>query len=169
MARNANKELQDMEFRLNRGDWHFVPMSLGSEIVRGRHLIFKGVYDFSVQGGAISTINLYDPKRGKLSALILPASFIISKVLIDVITAPVGVGATIAISSGKTAADLLAATAITSLGIGLVDGIPTTSAASNIKISATVAAPGSTVSMAIATTALTAGKFNVFIQGMLSD
>lgn len=166
---NMNAHFQNVEFRMNRGDIHFVPEMLGSQLVRRSHRVFKGCYDFAVQGGAISTIKLYDPVFGKKQPLSLPAGFIVSKVLIDILTAPVGVGATIALSTGQVAADMLAATAITSLGIGLVDGIPTTAAATNIKVPSTQAAPGSGVTMAIATTALTAGKFNVFIQGYMSD
>lgn len=169
MARNMNAHFQDLEFRLNRGDIHYRPLNLGSEIVRRTHKQFKGVYDFSVQGGSTSAaINLYDPVFGKNSSLILPAGFIISKVLIDVLTNPVGAGATIALSSGKNAADLLAATAIASF-TGLIDGIPTTAAATNIKISPTLAAPGSICTLTIATTNLSAGKFNVFITGYFSD
>lgn len=169
MAINMNVHFQNLEFRLNRGDIHHVPSNVGSEIVRRSHRVFKGVYDFSVQGGSTSAaISLYDPVFGKKVPLTLPAGFIISKVLIDVLTNPIGASATLALSSGKTAADLLAATAVASF-TGLIDGIPTTAAATNIKIAATTAAPGSICTLTIATTALTAGKFNVFITGYLSD
>lgn len=166
--RNANVSIQAEEFQLNRGDVHNNKLQLGSLVHRRSVRVFKGCYDFSVQGGAISTISLYDPVLSNQQALVLPASFIISKVLIDVLTAPVGASATIALTSGQNAADLLAATAIASF-TGLIDGIPTSAATTNIKIPAAQASPGSTVSMVIATTALTAGKFNVFITGFMSD
>jgi hypothetical protein len=171
LDRNANQHFQDQEFKLNRGDLRHAPMNLGSELVRRRHLIFKGTYDFSVQGGAIATLALYELAQGssKKQALLLPANFIISKVLIDVITPLTSGGsATVALTSGQGAGDLLAATAYGSV-TGLMDGIPTTAAASNIKIPSTQASPGSKVSAVIAGATVTAGKFNVFIQGFLSD
>ena len=169
MAINMNSELQDFIFRANRGDVHHRPSNLGDQIVRRSHRVFKGTYDFSVQGGKIGSIALYDQVLGKAQPLNLPKNFIISKVLIDVITAPVGTGATIALTSGQNAADIMAATAITSLTTGLYDGLPTTAASTNIRIPATQASPGSAAAMVIGTAALTAGKFNVFFTGYLSD
>ena len=166
---NMNQELQNTEFRLNRGDAHFAPMALGSQVVRRSFRVFKGVYDFSVQGGAIGAIALYDPVFGKAVPLNIPANFIIWECLIDVITAPTSGGsATIAFNSGQTTADLLAATAIASI-TGFVAGIPVGTAASAIKVPSTQAQPGSAVTITVATAALTAGKFNVHLTGFLSD
>lgn len=169
MAINMNKEPQNVEFKLNHGDTMNAPTKLGSQIVRRSQRIFKGVYDFAVQGGAIGTINLYDPVFGKKIALVLPASFIINNVTIDVITAPTSGGsATLALTSGQSAGDLLAALAKASF-TGLIQGIPVGSASTSIKVPATQAAPGSTVSLVVATAALTAGQFVVHIEGFLSD
>lgn len=160
---------QDIEKRLNLGDIHYTPLVLGSQIVRKGQRIAKGVYDFAVQGGAIGTISLYDPVYGKKQALYIPPAAIIVRVLIDVITTPTSGGsATIALTSGVTAADILAATAYGSV-TGLVDGKPIHSAATAIKIPATTANPGLSPSIVIATAALTAGKFNAHIEYYLSD
>lgn len=167
----SNQEPQNTEFRLNHGDTNFVPMKLGSQVVRRSKRVFKGSYDFAVQGGATGTIPLYDAVLGKVVPLVLPANFIITNVLIDGITALTSGGsATVALTSGQTAADLLAATAYNSAPFSgsIAAGVPV-SAATAIKIPATQAAPGSQVSAVVATAALTAGQFNVHIEGFLSD
>ena len=175
---NINTYLQDAEFRVNHGDTNHAPTRLGSHIVRRSLRVFKGVYNFAQGGGSTAAnIPLCDPVFAQIPAgivggqqqLNLPASFIISKVIVDVVTAPVGSGASIAISSGQNAGDLLAATAITSLTVGLYDGIPTTAAITNIKIPSTQAQPGSSAYITVTGAALTAGLINVHIIGFLSD
>jgi len=168
---NMNQEPQSAEFRLNHGDDKYAPMKTGSQIVRRSKRVFKGVFDFAVQGGAIGSVALYDPVYGKAVPLNLPANFIITNVLIDVVTALASGGsATVALTSGQNAADLLAATGFGSAPFSgsIAAGIPV-SAATAIKIPATQAEPGSQVSAVIATAALTAGQFNVHIEGFLSD
>lgn len=178
---NPNITPQDVEKRLNlSGGTDYAPLMLGSQIVRRSKRVVKGLYDFSVLGGAIGTIKLIDPVQAISSQpkllgvqgvpnLILPPSSIIVRALIDVITAPVGASATIAIGTGVAANDLKTATAITSYSVGLLDGIPVNTAATSIKVPVAQAAPGVNPSMTIATTALTAGKFNVHIEYYLSD
>lgn len=168
---NMNQELLNAEKRLNLGDVHYVPIKLGAQITRRSKRVFKGVYDFATQGGAATTINLYDPVFGKAQALNLPANFIITNVLIDVTTALASGGsATVALTSGQGAGDLLSATAYSSAPFSgsIAAGTPV-SAATAIKIPATQAAPGSTVSAVVAVAALTAGQFIVHIEGFLSD
>lgn len=171
MSININNEPKGVEFKLNHGDMFFGPLRMGGQVVRRSKRVFKGVYDFAVQGGAIGTIALYDPVYGKNIPLNLPASFIISNVLIDgVIALTSGGSATVALTSGQNAADLLAATAYSSAPFSgsIAAGIPV-SAATAIKVPATQAAPGSAVSAVVAVAALTAGQFIVHIEGFLSD
>lgn len=165
---NMNSELRNAVFQLNKGDTHYAPVRLGDQIGRRSKRTFKGIFDFAIQGGAISTIPLYDPVFGKGVALNLPASFIITDVCIDVITALTSGGsATVALTSGQGAGDLLTATAYSSSPFtGAVSIIQLSSA---IKVPVTQAQPGSQVSAVVAVAALTAGQFAVHIEGYLSD
>ena len=185
---------QDLQARLDLGDIHYKPLKLGTWMVRRSFLTFKGVYDFAIQGGAVSTINLIDqdwsskPSLGlplpvvpTYQPLILPASFVITNVIFDTTTTVTSGGsATLAFSSGVTAADLLAATGkasfVQTAGSNLLAGIPVGTAATAVKIPAstsnviqtqTLAASIATVT--IATSAVTAGRINVLISGFLSD
>lgn len=174
---------QDVEFKLNHGDVKHAPLQLGGQVVRRSKRIFKGVYDFSVQGGAIGSVALYDPMVGGVNPappvaggpsqpLVLPPNFIVSKVFIDVLVAAAGgAGATVALSSqasGGSASDLLAATAFASI-TGLVDGKPDGTAAHAVKVPSNQSLPGCIPTVDIAVAALTAGKFNVHMEGYLSD
>ncbi len=166
---SSYKSPQDIEKSLSLGGVNHRPNQIGAQVVRRSMRVAKGVYDFAVQGGAISTISLYDPALGKSQPLILPPSAIVSRVLIDVITAPTSGGsATIAVGTGVAVNDLKTATAVASF-TGLLDGIPVNTAATSIKIASTTTLPGQKPSMTIATAALTAGKFNVHIEYYLSD
>lgn len=112
----------------------------------------KVTYDFSVDGGAISTIT---PK----ASLIIPAGAVIFGGFIQGITLPVGPGATIAIGlgSGAQVAALKAATAIATYAAGAtVALIPVFTAASVVK-----AVADTFVTFTIATAVLTAGKVQV--------
>jgi hypothetical protein len=177
---------QDIEKRMNLGDLRYAPLQVGSQVVRRSVRVFKGVFDFAIQGGAIGTINLYDQalapvtKPGmnlnvatlssKYQPLVLPASFIILNVIIDVLTAFSTTGSpTVAFSSGVAANDIKTATATSSLTVGLVAGIPVNTAASAVKVPATQAAPGAIPNVVVAVAALTAGKANVHFDGYLSD
>ncbi len=116
-------------------------------------------YDFSVQGGAIGSVNLKDLNGVDAK---LPESAIIWHSLIDVITAPTSGGSATIAFSAQSAGDIKAALAYGSYS-GIVAGIPTGSAANAIKLTA-----DRTLSATIATAALTAGKINVIIQYVYS-
>lgn len=121
---------------------------------------FLGKYDYSVQGGAISTINLLDAKGQTLK---LPANFVITNVILDIQTAPLS-SSTANISLGvNSTADILAATSKTALGAGLVAAIPVGTAATSIRVTA-----DSAVTATVTTTALSAGKLFVEIEGFYS-
>lgn len=185
---------QEIQTKLDFGDVRYKPIKLGVWTVRRQLLAFKGVYDFAIQGGAISSINLIDQDwGGKLQTglplattpvyqpLILPASFVVMSVVFDTITTVTSGGsATLAFSTGVTAADLLAATGkasfVQTAGSSLLAGIPVMTAATAVKIPAstsnviqsqTLAATIPTVTIAAA--AVTAGRINVLISGYLSD
>jgi len=117
----------------------------------------RATYNFAVNGGAIGSI--------PLSQVSLPAKAIITKVLVDVITAPTSGGSATVGLQILTADDLLAATAIASLTVGLHDGVPANTAATSIK-NGSSALP---INVEIATAALTAGEFVVFVEYMISQ
>lgn len=166
-AEAAFKGPLDQAFLLNRGAPQAMQITqLGSVVTYKHSQVVKAQYDFSKQGGAIGAIKLLDVD-GKPA--VIPGKAVIKNVLIDVITAPTSGGlATIAIGSGQAANDLKAATAIASYS-GIVAGIPVDTAASAIKITSAITGAGVNPSITVATAALTAGKFNVLIEYLVSD
>lgn len=148
------------EFLMNHGHLSSVLLT-GTELEKARVHSVKCHYDFSTQGGAIGTVNLLDDLGQKCQ---LPNKAVIRDVLIDAVTTATGaVGATIALSSGQSAADLKGATGFASF-TGLLAGIPVGSAATAIKLTA-----DRNPTLTIATAALTAGKLNVHIQYQISE
>lgn len=108
-------------------------------------------YDFAVHGGAIGDISLVNDS--------LPDDAIILDGIIDVKTALVGSGATVALKA-LSSEDILAATAITSLTLAaLVATVPVGTAATALKMTASGG-----LTMTVATAALTAGRFVVHLQ-----
>ncbi len=133
---------------------------LGFELHRTKNIV-KAVYDFSVNGGAVSSINLAD-EFGNL--IIFPVGTIITQVILDVITPfTTSASGTFALSS-QGAADLLAATAAASV-TGILAGTPVSTAATSVK----VATSAKQLKAVIATGALTAGKAYIFIEYMISS
>lgn len=182
---------QELEFQANFAGNNLTPQAqLGSQLVRRNVKVAKGVYDFNVQGGVIGNLNLYDasfapgissspglvqqsglssPQKGVFKPLILPYNAIIVRALIDVITIPTGASSTIAISTGVTAADVKAATAIASY-TGLVETLLLNTSASSIKVLLPVTGVQGVIPfIAVAVGALTAGKFNVHFEYYLGD
>ena len=152
--------LKDVEFLVNHGDVMSPKLMLGTQIVSSKVQLLKCTYDFSKLGGTVGTKTL---KAVDGADCLIPSKAIVIDVLIDVITNPVGATATIAVGSGQATNDIKAATAVASF-TGLLDGIPVSTAATSIKMTA-----DRKPSMTIATAALTAGKFNVFFEFVLSD
>lgn len=110
-------------------------------------------YDFAVHGGAVSSIGM---------RVRIPSGSIICNTLLDVITAPTSGGsATIAVTS-EGAGDIVAATSIASAPwstTGRKVGIPDFATATDaVKTTAE-----RELTVTIATAALTAGKFDVYI------
>lgn len=163
-ASNAGEYSAMFSFNHGSGwDKHVAGQKIIGEQVRS----LRVQYDFAKQGGAVGTIILPIPKSpGFVGAPFgfLPKNSVIVGCYIDVLTAgTTSAGGTIAISTGQAGADLKAATAAASY-TGILACIPTGTAASAIKITAD-AKP----SIAIATGAITAGKFNLIIEYVLSD
>lgn len=147
---------------------NYDPMSgLGDEV--SETLNYKRfVYDFTVLGGAISTITLLDEQGATAQ---LPLASVIMSVMVDVITTPTSAGsATVSLGCNSTT-DLLAATAKASI-TGLLACVPVMTAATAVKVVAGSGTAGnlqrrnfSTVTQlitaSVAVAALTAGKFYV--------
>lgn len=123
----------------------------------------KCIWDFAVLGGAISSISLLDDQG---NTAILPKGAVITSSLAYVITAPVGASGTIAFKVLNTA-DIMAATAITSLTIGVLwqgkQTLPGAAASFTTLVGPITSAAGSPVQITIATTAMTAGKIALFL------
>lgn len=126
--------------------------------VNGCKNLMKCVYDFSVLGGAVGTIGLLDDLGNKA---ILPANAIITRAFIKGVTALTSGGAATVAVEVEAAADLRAATAFGSV-TGLLEGVPVGSAATMVTLTAQ-----RQVSAVIAAAALTAGKFNVYLEFVL--
>lgn len=125
--------------------------------------IYQFVYDFSVLGGSVGSITLTQINGP------LPNNFLIQNVNLDVITGLTGgAGATGAVTSGQAANDLVVAT--------IVAGAPFSTAGAKVALPllGTVATWIKTTAqrspaLVVAVNAFTAGKFNLFIEGMLSS
>ena len=150
------------EFNLNLASPNEMRQAqLGTQLIEGTIRTMKCQYSFARQGGAISAIKLQTVDG---EACRLAKNSVVLYAQIDAITAAVGTSATISIGTGQAANDIMAATAITTFTTGRFDGLPFWTAATSIKITA-----DTNPTMTIATTALTAGKFNVFISYVTSN
>ena len=155
----------DSQFVLNRGTPAQVKAQLGSQVTVWKKHVLKASYDFAKQGGAIGAISLLGENG---LAAELPGKAIVTGCFIDVLTSPTSSGlATIALGTGQSTTDLKAATAIASY-TGIVACVPVGTAVTAVKLTqakSAVVVPKATV----AAFALTAGKFNVLIEYLLSD
>jgi hypothetical protein len=116
----------------------------------------RASYDYAVQGGAVGNIRLKDELGNDLE---LPDDAVITRSYIDVKTAPTSGGAaTIGVSTGQGAGDVKAAAAIADY-TGLVEGLQDGTMAAAIKLTAKRQPV-----IAVAVAALTAGKFDVFLE-----
>ncbi len=127
----------------------------GTELHRTLNCI-KGVWDFAVQGGAVSSINLKDDLGNDC---ILPNGAIVVNGTIDILTAMASAGNAGTMALGlNTTTDLKAAVDADTLS-GLVATIPVGTAATSVKLTAQ-----RQLKLTIATEALTAGKIAVYLQ-----
>lgn len=155
-------------FNFNHGQ-NFSRDLLGTKVMRDQVHDLTLQYDFAKDTGAITTKkNLRFPADSggspSSSSAALPKGAIVIGCYIDVITAgTTSASGTMALSTGQAAGDLKAALAAASY-TGIVACIPVGTAATAIKLTA-----DSVPYYAIATGALTAGKWNLHIQYVLSD
>ena len=125
--------------------------------------VLQFVYDFSVLGGATGSIPLTQINGP------IPNNFVIQNAFIDVITGLTGgAGATGALTTGQGAGDLVVAT--------LAAGAPWSTVGSKVTIAllGTIATwikatSSRSPALVVAVNALTAGKFNLFVEGYLSS
>lgn len=122
---------------------------------------FVYTYDFAINGGAVGTI----PLTGSVG---LPNKFVITHAYIDVITGLTGaIGSTGALTTAQGAGDLVVATVIAGAPwstAGIKATVPVGSAATAIKLTAERAP-----AFVVAVDAVTAGKFNLIIEGHQSS
>jgi hypothetical protein len=149
----------DIKLMLNKMNNTAQKIRLGT-IVEGQKGCVRGVYDFSVNGGAVSTISLLN-EEGEVVKI--PDKAVVTTAYIDVITAMASSGGTGTIAlTIQSAGDLKAAVDADTLS-GIVACIPVGTAATSIKLTAE-----RTLSVAIATEALTAGKFVCAVEYFIS-
>lgn len=130
-----------------------VPSNLPNRIHQdGVYGVAKVTYDYAVHGGAVGDISL---------DLVLPSGAIVYDGIVDVLTAPLSGGSATVALKIQSSADLLGATAKASF-TGMLDLVPAGTAATALKLTA-----DRTLKVTVATAALTAGKFNVYIKYFL--
>jgi hypothetical protein len=124
--------------------------------------VFQFVYDFSVNGGGTGSIVLTQINGP------LPANFVIQNAFIDVITGFTGgAGATGAVTTGQGAGDLVIATIVAGAPFSTTGPKVTISLLGTIATWIKTTAPRSPA-LVVAINAVTAGKFNLFVEGTIS-
>lgn len=123
--------------------------------------VLKVPFGFAVQSVFGSTYALNDDVG---NPAIIPAKALIQRAYLDCYTAYTGPTATVAFGITGSNSALLAATAVASL-TGLVEGVPTNTMSTAVKVGATAVQVNAT----IATANLTAGASNLFIEYVLSN
>lgn len=150
----------EKRYVFNRMNALSIKHSLGNELNNVKSVV-KAQYSFAVSGGAVGVINLLDAD-GK--SITLPSKAIITGGYIDIITAMASSGGTGTIALGaNSGVDLKAAVDADTLS-GIVAIIPVGSAATAVKLTA-----DRVLIATVAVEALTAGKFNLFLEYVLSE
>lgn len=151
----------DVETTLNLSAIHASTVKLGSQVTQKKVNVMKAVYDFARLGGSSGASAILKDASG--GQAVLPAHAIVTDCMIDVLTALSPAPAQMSLGL-TTVNDLKTATAVGSY-VGRMDCIPVDTAATAIKIGST----RSSVIASFTVGAVTAGKFNVFIEYYLSD
>lgn len=112
----------------------------------------KATYDFAELGGAVGDITL---------SLKLPAGALVYNGLVNVLTNPTSGGSATVALKIEGSADLLAATAISSV-TGQIDLVPDGTAANVVALT-----EERSLTVTVATAALTAGKMDIYLQYFL--
>lgn len=153
----------DKKYSLNRMNSNAIRNLLGAELHHVQNFQV-GIYDFTVQGGAIGDIQLQNTDQ--TGVMVLPAGALITQVYTYVPVAVTSAGsATVAVKAASSA-DCMNATAKASLSLNaIVAGNPVDTAASILQPLAADTTPVITVAVA----ALTAGKMLVYFSYVLSS
>lgn len=143
----------------------FDPLPFAGSVMDKTKNLIRAVWDFTIQGGAVSTLLLLDDQG---NPAVLPQGCVVSNVVIHTITGVTSGGAgTISLGLLSTV-DLLAATAVTGLTAGsFVAGIPVGTAAT--WKGPVTAVNGTNLTLSIATAALTAGRIYIFVEYVQSS
>lgn len=157
---SVNKNMYQNAGTLASPTW--IQLSINNTAIKGSGPIAfaKAQYDFSVDGGAVSTIT-------PTSNTTIPANAIILGGIIDVLTTfTSGGSATIAVgtSAGSSTTSLKAATAVATYTAGLLAVVPVFTAATMVKLTA-----AGQITLTIGTAALTDGKANVIVAYLQSN
>lgn len=154
----------DSEFVLNHSSSAAQKVQLGTLINKTPNLLVAK-YSYAVQGGStIADISLLTNLNDKKSYAVLPNKAIIKNVWLDVLTQPVATGSATVAVKASSAGDLLGTTAKAAMPVGMLQGVPAGTTTTFIKLSAQ-----KTVKATVATSPLTAGKFNVYIEYVIGD
>jgi hypothetical protein len=154
------------EYRLNRMNEVAQSTQLGTLLAKTPNIVV-GKYSFAVQGGATSSsvylLRDLTQGTGVSNRVKIPANAVVKQVYIDALTTTTGGSVAVCLNTCGTP-DLK--TAVTAFTAGTITaGTPVNSAATMIKQGTSDKYPW----VAITNTALTAGKFNVYIEYVLGD
>lgn len=159
---NGTKELRKSAFRFKKLS-DVLPTLFGAKDTGsglGVKKIARGIYDFSVNGGAVGSTVILLPQDN-----LLPDNAIITNVYVDVLTTCTSGGSATVGLRLNSGTDALGATAVASLTAGaIIAGTPDGTAANMVKLTA-----DRNITVVIATAALTAGKFAVFVEYVVSE
>lgn len=142
---------------LNTGWWPGRQADVAKAVHKTKNLL-HAVYDFSKLGGAVGSYSLLDTD-GDLAKL--PTAALITNVFTYTETALASGGAATLALTAESAGDLKAATAYTSFSAGAkVQGVPVSDDLST----SVLTTAERTLTAAVATAALTAGKVHFFVE-----
>lgn len=160
----------DNEFLLNRGLGEVGNRTQVGTLLNKTAAQLIAKYSFAVQGGSTSAdINLLTDLNNTASLAKLPDNAVIRQVYVEVLTPPTSNSgsATISLETDESDADLMADKALAFFGVGFVGGTPSGATTTFVKLSAE-----RTLNMDLGealNSDLTAGKFNVIIDYVLSE
>lgn len=156
---------RDQEYLLNKGLGEVgAKTQIGTLINKTSNLLIAK-YSYAVQGGSTAAaINLLTDLNDSKSYAKLPNKAIIKNVWLNTLTQPVSSGSATVSVGAVSASDLLGSTSKNTLVVGFLQGVPSGATTSFIKLAAE-----KIVKATVGTAALTAGKFNVYIEYVIGD
>lgn len=137
-------------------------VKLGTELANKKHVV-RCNWKFSRDGGAVGAIDLKDALTGEDA--VLPKGFVVHDSLIVVKTAVTSGGSATLALTANSAADVKAATAVASFSANaIIAGVPVGTA-----LTAVLCTAARTPTLTVAVAALTAGEFDVFLEGFYQE